>query len=139
ALGIFLVRLSRRMRVQDQLRKRLGEGERHVSLLKADEQQVSDLARMVAESGLGWSVAMFVTRMIGATIAGLVIGWIAGGFMLGLLLGCAGLVILPIVARQGREKRLALCDSQMPQALEIVTLALRAGHPLPRALSIAAS
>jgi tight adherence protein B len=139
ALGVFLVRLSRRMRVQDQLRKRLGDGEHHVNLLKLDEENISDLAKMVAESGFGWTVATFVTRMIGAGIAGLVLGWIAGGFMLGLLLGLAGLAAFPILARRGREKRLELCDAQMPQALEIVTLALRAGHPLPRSLSIAAS
>ncbi len=139
ALGFLLTRLARKMRVQDVLRKRLGEMERHVNLLKANEQDVGDLEKLVAESGLGWSVAMFVSRMIGATVIGLVVGWIVGGFMLGLLLACAGLAILPIVARQGRAKRLALCDTQMPQALEIVTLALRAGHPLPKAMAIAAS
>jgi len=51
----------------------------------------------------------------------------------------AGAAVFPLIARQAREKRLALCDQQMPQALEIVTLALRAGHPLPKALNIAAA
>ena len=139
ALSVLLVRLSRKMRVQDQLRKRLGDGDRQVSILKADEEKASDLAKLVAQSGLGWTVAMFVTRMITASLLGLVVGWIAGGFMLGILLGGAGLAIFPIIARQRRDRRLQLCDTQMPQALEIVTLALRAGHPLPRSLSIAAS
>jgi tight adherence protein B len=41
--------------------------------------------------------------------------------------------------RRARARRLAQCDEQMPQALEIVALALRAGHALPGALALAAS
>ena len=36
-----------------------------------------------------------------------------------------------------RARRLAQCDEQMPQALEIMALALRAGHALPGALHLA--
>ncbi|MBT8494007.1 MAG: type II secretion system F family protein, partial [Deltaproteobacteria bacterium] len=49
--------------------------------------------------------------------------------------GIAGLYIL---LSRARARRLALCDEQMPQALEIVALALRAGHALPGALRLAA-
>jgi tight adherence protein B len=138
ALGVFLLRWSRQLRVHEQLRKRLGADERALSLLKTDEEKRSDLARLVAESGLGWTIGVFVTRMVLAGFAGLVVGFFIGGFLFALLLGAAGALVFPFIARQARERRLALCDQQMPQALEIVTLALRAGHPLPRALNIAA-
>ncbi len=138
AFGVFLLRWARGLRVHEQLRKRLGADERAVSLLKTDEEKRSDLEKLVAESGLGWTVGLFITRMALAAFAGLLIGIIIGSFLLALVLGLAGAAVFPFIARQAREKRLALCDQQMPQALEIVTLALRAGHPLPKALNIAA-
>jgi tight adherence protein B len=139
ALGFLFLRLARKMSLHDQLRKRLGGGERGpVNLLKVDDKDAGELAKLVAQSGYDWTVAMFVSRTITAAVFGLAVGWIFGGFALGLLLGAAGLMIFPILARQGRARRLALCDQQMPQALEIVTLALRAGHPLPKSLQIAA-
>lgn len=137
-LGVLLLRWSRRLRLHEQLRKRLGADDRSVSLLKTDEQKASDLEKLVRESGLGWTIGVFVARMVMASVMGLVVGFAIGGVVLALLLGIAGALIFPIVARQAREKRLNLCDTQMPQALEIVTLALRAGHPLPKALNIAA-
>jgi tight adherence protein B len=139
ALGGFFLRSARKLRVGEQLRKRLGADERAVSLLRTDEEKRSDLERLIAESGLGWTVGLFMTRMALAAFAGLVIGVIIGSFLLALVFALVGAGIFPFIARQAREKRLALCDQQMPQALEIVTLALRAGHPLPKALTIAAS
>jgi tight adherence protein B len=139
AFGILFTRWSKQLARHEQLRKRLGADERAVSLLKSDEQKQSELARLVAESGLGWTVGLLVTRMILLGFAGLVIGWLIGGFLLGVLLATAGALTFPFIARQARDKRLELSDQQMPQALEIVTLALRAGHPLPRALNIAAT
>jgi tight adherence protein B len=134
-----LARVARRMRVRDHLRKRIGGDDRGMSLLKAQEHEVSDLARLLTESGLGWSMSVFVTRMVLATVVGIAVGFAIGGLALALLLGAIGVAVFPVLARQAREKRLHLCDQQMPQALEIVTLALRAGHPLPKALAIAAA
>jgi tight adherence protein B len=139
ALGWMLLRWSRQLRIHEQLRKRLGATGEAVSLLKSDEQKRTELEKLVAESGLGWTVGLFLTRMALAAFAGLLVGVIMGSFLLAVVFGVVGATIFPIIARQAREKRLALCDAQMPQALEIVTLALRAGHPLPRALNIAAS
>ena len=139
AFGILLVRWSKQSARHEQLRKRLGADERAVSLLRTDEQKQSDLERLVAESGLGWTVGLLVTRMVLLGFAGLVIGWLIGGVLLGLLLAIAGALTFPFIARQARDKRPELSDQQMPQALEIVTLALRAGHPLPKALNIAAT
>jgi tight adherence protein B len=140
ALGATFVlgRAAYRMKVRDHLRKRIG-GDDRVSLLKADDHEVSDLARLLTESGLGWTMSVFVTRMVIATMAGIAIGFALGGFALALLFGAAGVAVFPVLARQARDKRLTTCDQQMPQALEIVTLALRAGHPLPKALAIAAA
>jgi tight adherence protein B len=141
AFGAMLVlaRVARRMKVRDHLRKRIGGDDRGMSLLKVHENEVSELARLLTESGLGWSMSVFVTRMVLATLSGIALGFVLGGVALALLLGAVGVAVFPVLARQARDRRLALCDQQMPQALEIVTLALRAGHPLPKALAIAAA
>jgi tight adherence protein B len=135
---VLFFRVAARMKVQDHLRRRLGADER-VQLLKVDDREQSELARLLTESGLGWSMPIFITRMVLATIAGVVLGFAFGGIFLALVFGSLGVVLFPFLANQAREKRLQLCDTQMPQALEIVTLALRAGHPLPKALAIAAA
>lgn len=136
--AVLLVRAARRMKVHDHLRRRLGADDR-VSLLKVDERERSDLARLLTESGLGWSMPVFVTRMVAATLGGILAGYVFGGAPLALLLGAGGVAAFPLLARHARARRHRLCDTQMPQALEIVTLALRAGHPLPRSLAIAAA
>lgn len=135
--AVAFYRASRRLQIQDHLRKRLGD-ERGASLLKVDEE-LSMFARLLTESGLGWTMSIFLTRMVLATVAGIGLGFAMGGIALALLFGGIGVAVFPLLARQARDKRLHLCDQQMPQALEIVTLALRAGHPLPKALHIAAA
>ncbi len=137
--SIYLFTTAKRLRFQESLRKRLGADEKAASLLRTDDQQVGNLDRLVAESGLGWSMSVFFTRMAVATVLGIIAGWLFGGPLLALFLGAGGVVLFPFIARRAREKRLELCDKQMPQALEVVTLALRAGHPLPTSLAIAAA
>lgn len=142
-MASYLFRVARRQRIQAALRRRLGSqaGDAAALLLKQDEPEraASSFARLVAESGFGWSVGTFVTRMVGAGALGGLVGAVLGGAALAVVLAAAGLAALPIAARRAHTKRLALCDQQMPQALEIMALALRAGHPLPTALAIAAS
>src|SRR5262249_12921965 len=141
AFGAMLVlaRVARRLKVRDHLRKRIGGDDRAMSLLKVQDNEVSDLARLLTESGLGWSMSVFVTRMVLATVAGVALGFALGGLALALLLGAVGVAVFPVLARQARDKRLALCDQQMPQALEIVTLALRARPPPPPPPGVAAA
>jgi tight adherence protein B len=55
-----------------------------------------------------------------------------------ILLALGGCVALWVVVHRARARRLALCDEQLPQALEIIALAMRAGHALPGALQLAA-
>ncbi|HTM20590.1 MAG TPA: type II secretion system F family protein [Kofleriaceae bacterium] len=137
ALG--LLAMSRRARATDALRRRLGELAVDRDSLVRDQQQTDDdsFARTLAESGLGWTFGMFLTRLALAAGIGLVLGLLVGSPLLALVLGLAGSAVLWIVVRMARARRLAQCDEQMPQALEIMALALRAGHALPSALRLA--
>jgi len=132
----YLFHLARRVKAQDALRRRLGAGLSDAALLRQDQETA--LERLLRESGLGWSMSVLTLRMVAAGVVGVLFGLILGGIAAAALFGIVGAVVFPLLLRVAREKRQRLCDQQMPQALEIVQLALRAGHPLPTALAIAA-
>lgn len=142
-MATWLFRAARRSRFQAALRRRLGAEQRADAgaLLRTDGEGDAEsyFAKLAATSGFGWTPAVFMTRMLAAGGAGVVVGAILGGAPLGFLLGLVGLVVLPFAAKRAHAQRMAQCDQQMPQALEVMSLALRAGHPLPSALAVAAA
>lgn len=125
-----------RVRASDALRRRLGQLASDRNELVRDE--VGGFARLVAESGLGWTTGQLVARIAVAAALGLLLGIFLGSGFLAAMLALAGCLAMWIVVRRARARRLAQCDEQMPQALEIMALALRAGHALPGALQLAA-
>ena len=138
AIGLLVA--SRRIRATDALRRRLGElrAESDPLVRAAAGEETSSLDQLLDESGLGWTVGMFATRVALAALLGMLLGAVVGSGFLAVVLSLAGVVAMWIVVRAARSRRLALCDEQMPQALEIMALALRAGHALPKALALAA-
>jgi tight adherence protein B len=139
AVGLLLY--AGRARAADALHRRLGHlaAESDGIIRAGDDDQVGGLAQVVAESGLGWTMGMFVTRLALASTVGLLLGVALGSGLLAIVFALIGAVVLWAVVRGARARRLARCDSQMPQALEIIALALRAGHALPSALELAAN
>lgn len=133
--------LARRARITGALRRRLGvAGSEAAMLLRSDEHDAaSQLTRLLAESGLGWSLSAFTKRTVSATLGGALAGLLLGGAPLALLFALIALPIFWLVVWRARRQRYELCNQQMPQALEIMSLALRAGHPLPSALAVAAA
>lgn len=139
--AVALIWQSRRLVRRDALRRRLGELKLQSEPSPASgggRDQDEGLRRLLVESGLGWSFSQFVSRALLAALLGVVIGAAAGSGFLGMLLPLAGALGLLVFVRAARTRRLKKCDSQMPQALEIMALALRAGHALPSALALAA-
>jgi tight adherence protein B len=139
AMGLLL--LSRKVRAADNLRRRLGQLESRQSesdgLLREHTDESEGFKVMLAESGLGWTMGMFFSRLAMVAVVGLMFGLMLGSGFLGFVLSFGGMAALYIVVRGARARRLAKCDEQMPQALEIMSMALRAGHALPRALELA--
>ncbi len=138
AVGLLIA--ARRIRATDALRRRLGElrAEHDPLVRAAASEDQSTLDQRLDESGLGWTVGMFVTRVALAALLGLLLGALIGSGFLAVVLALAGVLAMWIVVGAARRRRLAVCDEQMPQALEIMALALRAGHAMPKALALAA-
>ncbi|HUH01008.1 MAG TPA: type II secretion system F family protein [Kofleriaceae bacterium] len=137
AIGLLMV--SARVRAAEVLRRRLGELRSSSDpLVRGVSSEPDTFGRVLVESGLGWTMGMFVSRLALAAAGGLLLGIVFRSGLLALTFGMLGAVAVYIVVRGARARRMALCDEQMPQALEIMALALRAGHALPRALQLAA-
>jgi tight adherence protein B len=137
SLAAFLLWNANRLRARDALVRRLGERKTNRDDLVKDEQ-TGGLSQLLAESGLGWTTGQLVARIAGASVLALIVGAAVGGGALAIVLALFACVAMWFVVRRARARRLAQCDEQMPQALEIMALALRAGHALPGALALAA-
>jgi tight adherence protein B len=100
---------------------------------------VAALDRAIAQAGLAWTAA----RVLFASAAAACGAWLlADALMHRVLLAAAAaaagaLVPLAIVLRR-RGKRLAHIEQQLPDALDLITRALRAGHAFSAALKMAA-
>lgn len=90
----------------------------------------------LAQSGLQWTVAYLLGAMLALMLAGIALSFY---FALGWI-GCAvlGLLgLLPLLwVRRARGKRLRKFESQLPDALDMMGRALRAGHAFPTALKM---
>jgi tight adherence protein B len=131
---------AQKMRSREALRRRLGTLAQSTvdPLLLAEEAEANGLRQLLIESGLGWDLSMFVTRTALFATCGLLFGAALGSVSIGVIFAVLGGGAVLFFVRGARARRLKKCDEQMPQALEIMALALRAGHALPSALRLAA-
>ena len=95
------------------------------------------LDRLLMQSGKQWTVAGFA----GASLALGVLAWAAAyafAMPLALQLGVgAAATTLPLqAALRARNKRLNKIENQLPDALDLMSRALRAGHAFPNALKM---
>jgi tight adherence protein B len=134
--------INRRLRVQHSI----SGGEQAMLRLKAergidegDLSVIGGIRKMLVQSGLSLTMSRFVTIII-LLCAALIIGlvflttlplWASAGIALVLGMG------LPLfVVRFIRNRRKAAFSTQLPDALDVVVRSLRAGHPVPTALTL---
>lgn len=119
------------------LKQRALAGSEGLQRLLLGVPRVHSLDRLLMQSGL----TMTVAELLGLMLAFLVGGWVVS-LMLGLgwLLGiaaCCVLGMLPLVhALRARARRLVTIDNQLPDAIDLMGRAMRAGHAFPTALGM---
>jgi tight adherence protein B len=141
-------RIESRLRVMSAGRH---EDKAHLSILKermlADSPvmqkvllqlpRIHQLDRLLQQSGLTLSAAQFLSLVamlgVGAGIGALLLGWPLPLVVLAAALAAA---VPWMVAYSRKRERLAKIDLQMPDALDLMGRALRAGHALPGALEM---
>jgi tight adherence protein B len=145
--GIAALRLNRRIDLMSQTVA--ADGQRSV-LKQRKLSEVSSLARLlsgfsfttgldsyIVQSGLSWTVGSLILTSTTAAALGVVIATLTAspaffGVAFALVFG-----LLPwAYVRRARGKRLRKLGLQLPDALDLVTRAMRAGHSLPLGIQL---
>ena len=105
-------------------------------LLRVPRAQALD--RLILQSGLDWTVSKLLLGCAALGVAGFVavMGLAHQSETFGLMVGAA-LALAPLVLlHHRRAKRLKRIEAQLPEALDLVTRALRAGHAFSSGLQM---
>jgi tight adherence protein B len=98
---------------------------------------VASLDGLLIHSGLGWNVARFIATTAVAAMMGLAVllflrfSWLVA---LGGALLCAFLPLLHVL--RAKRKRLTRIEEQLPDAVDLMARALRAGHAFPNTVKM---
>jgi tight adherence protein B len=99
--------------------------------------RVSQLDRLLEQSGMTWTVSDLIVLSL---LCPVLVGGLAlflGLPLLGVLPLMAISVFAPLLAvLRSKSKRLAKVDQQLPDALDLIGRALRAGHAFPTAMKM---
>lgn len=119
------------------VKKRALSGHPLLDRLLASLPKVAALDRLLVQSGKEWSVAGFASASLAAGVVAWALAvWTAMPLPLRLAAaGAAMSVPLQVVLRL-RNKRLDRIEHQLPDALDLMSRALRAGHAFPNALKM---
>jgi tight adherence protein B len=101
--------------------------------------QLWDLHHLLVQSGLGWTLEGFLTRtVIFATLLGLVFF----GVLQSAVIACAAFALGAfgpyLYVRWRKKRRLRQLETQLPDAIDLIARAVRAGHPLSEGLRMVA-
>jgi tight adherence protein B len=93
--------------------------------------------RLLLQSGLQRTVAGWLGQCLGGALAGLLLWMIAGApaWTVAVCIG-AGAAIPTVLVLRARRKRLRTIEQQLPDALDLMSRALRAGHAFAGALQM---
>jgi tight adherence protein B len=155
--GVYLIWRSRRgtaaVRLQQRLerlnRARAAEAqrtvlkERKLSALSALEHLMRSMApavrleRRIIQSGLHWTVARLLLSSAAAAVTGCVVAAVTTRSLYIVLLAGTVLGMLPwAYMTRARHKRMKKLELQLPDALDLITRAVRAGHSLPLGIQL---
>lgn len=99
--------------------------------------RIHGLDRLIEQSGSTLSVAQFLALTLVVGLAGLVVGYmLALPWFVSLLLGLAVASIPYLAILKKKTKRVGKIERQLPDALDLMSRALRAGHSFPSALDM---
>lgn len=101
--------------------------------------QLWDLHHLLSQSGLSWSLESFLMRTVSsATIAGLATLLVSGSVLPGAVAFAVAAAGPYCYARWKKKRRTRRLESQLPDAIDLIGRAVRAGHPLTEGIRMAA-
>lgn len=97
------------------------------------------LAAMIEQSGQSTPAHRLVLRSAGLALTGGFVGWeLTYRWYVALLLAIAGGSVFLLKVLRDRSRRTARFDEQLPEALDVIKRALKAGHPFAQCLKLIA-
>jgi len=101
--------------------------------------QLWDLQHLLVQSGLDWTLSGFITRKaVWAVVFGVIVSLAADSGLFTAVAMVVGWLAPYVYVRRKKTKRLRKLESQLPDAIDSLARAVRAGHPLSDALRMAA-
>ena len=98
-----------------------------------------DVALLLEQADMKWGVSSYVAFALGVGgAAGLAINLATGSALLTAVAALAGLVGPYLYLRLRRRRRLDAFEASFPEAIDLMTRAIRAGHPLSSGLQMVA-
>jgi len=110
-----------------------------LTTVSAQVPHLKDVSLMLEQAGLSWTLQTYLVMVLGW---GLAFGFFAGTLtgmwlptLMAMALGCA----LPyLYIRNKRKRRVNKFESQLPESIDLLGRAIRAGHPLSSGLDMVA-
>jgi tight adherence protein B len=93
------------------------------------------LAEEIRRAGVSMSPASFVQLCIAAVIAGVVIGSLSGSAIFAAAFGAIGTLLPFIWLKRKQRKRLAAFQAQLPDAIDMLVSAMKAGYSFQAAMN----
>lgn len=100
---------------------------------------VSGVDRVLLQAGLPWTLERYVTLTAVWGLAGGVVAMLVVGGGTAVLAGAVAGALLPSLhVRRRRARRLRAFEEQIPEGIDLIARAIRAGHPLASGLRMVA-
>ncbi len=119
------------------VKQRLLSEEPWLAQLLLSLPRVHQMDRLLQQSGLSWNMAKFQGLTLIAAVAGFLFGLIMGFPWLAIIILTLAFGAVPFLyVYNAKEKRLEKIEQQLPDALDMMSRAMQAGHAFPGALQM---
>ena len=121
------------------VRSRAGMATRRLASLAERTPWLWDLDHLLVQSRLNWTLEGFLARIVaGATVTGTLTLILFGSPLIAGMAVLLGGISPYLYVRWRRRRRTRRLEMQLPDAIDMIARAVRAGHPLSAGLGIAA-
>jgi tight adherence protein B len=108
-------------------------------LLRQRKAMAGPIERLLVEAGLSMTVGAFMLMVLVAGAAGAVLAWLVTGmYSAAAVAGLAAASLPYLVVKRKRTVRLRTFEEQFPEAIDLISRALRAGHAFTTGLGMVA-
>ncbi|MGH7536630.1 MAG: type II secretion system F family protein [Gemmatimonadales bacterium] len=110
-----------------------------LAIMSARVPHLKDIGLLLDQAGLSWTIQTYLLLVAGWGMGlGLVVLTLTGQWVIALPVAILGSMVPYLWIRGKRKRRLAKFESQLPEAIDLLSRAIRAGHPLSSGLDMVA-